>query len=138
MSGAPGHTGPTGATGRRGLQGTPYGAPGTAFYSPSGRVPIVKISNATSQTVAPGGYGTTYVVTDISFNSIVFPESMSAGDVGAFWTFRNNTSSALLDIALTSGSIVYNGLSAGVDVRLAAGNSITFVYTGVGTSYIAI
>ena len=142
MSGPAGHTGYTGVTGRCGLQGTPYGAPGTSFYSSSGRIPFVANTTLSPSSniyiTTPATYGTTYTITTTDFNQIIFAASMLASDVGVFWTFRNNTASTLLTISLSNATAVYNGSSAATSVKLAVGNSITFVYSGTGTSYIAI
>lgn len=63
---------------------------------------------------------------------------MLAADVGAFWTFRNNSGSLITPITLVNATAVYNGKSAATTVSIASGNSLTFVYSGTGTSYITI
>jgi hypothetical protein len=139
MSGAPGHTGHTGTTGRRGLQGTPYGPPGTTFYSPSGRVTLVDTRSSTNVNVAVGEYGALYILNNAEADNYYaqLPETMNTADGGAFWTFLNN---GLRDVNLnfTNGTVSANGEVDGSYMTLAVGNSITIVYTGIGTSYIAV
>lgn len=129
-----GPIGPQGIVGRRGLQGTPYGYPGTAFYSTAGRVPVVNVTSGTSISPATSGYGTLYNIRT-AITGITFP-SVPGGDVGAFWTFRNNSGSTLA-INLTTGTATYNGDAAATSVQIADGNSLTFVFVS-GTSYVAI
>ena len=114
MSGAQGPTGHTGATGRRGLQGTPYGAPGTTFYSPSGRITTSTQSGAVVEPRALD-YGIVYLLSGTRNQvTITFPSVMSSDDYGAFWTFRNIDDSVnkILTLTNTSG-VVYNGNSYG-------------------------
>jgi len=129
-----GPRGPQGIVGRRGLQGTPYGYPGVAFYSAAGRVPVVNVTSGSSISPSTSSYGTTYNIT-IGIGGITFP-SVPAEDVGAFWTFRNNSGSTLT-LALTTGTVTYNGNAAATQVEIADGNSLTFVFVS-GTSYVAI
>jgi hypothetical protein len=139
MSGAPGHTGHTGITGRRGLQGTPYGAPGTTFYSTSGRVTTsTKLSDFT---VSTSEYGINYLMTGTSNITVTLPSVIDIGDYGAFWTFRNNYSaSKTLTLANTAG-VVYSGNSAATSVTIASSNALTLVFSGgsnTTSTYIAI
>jgi hypothetical protein len=94
----------------------------------------VNVTSGTSISPATSGYGTLYNIT-AAITGITFP-SVSADDVGAFWTFRNNSGSTLA-ITLTTGTATYNGDAAATSVSIADGNSLTFVFVS-GTSFIAI
>lgn len=142
MSGAPGHTGHTGTTGRRGLQGTPYGAPGTTFYSTSGRV-TTSAQSGPEVSVQAVGYGITYLLSGSrDAVTITFPSVMSSNDYGAFWTFRNlqDGVNKTLNLVNTAG-VVYNGNSSASNVILGFSNSLTFVFSdgsNTTSTYIAI
>lgn len=141
MSLPQGPTGPTGMTGRRGLQGTPYGAPGTAFYSTSGRVSFSNQDSST-MTAAVGDYGITYLLrSSDTYITVTLPTSMSSTHVGAFWVFRNTyTETKSLTFSTGEGTppaIVYNGVSDAQNVNLAPGNAIALIYTGTANNYIS-
>lgn len=141
MSGNPGHTGHTGSTGRKGLQGTPYGAPGTTFYSPTGRVTTSTVLGG-NMTVLTNAYGTTYLLSAVTDPiNVTLPSGIGASDYGAFWTFRNTyTNTKVLAFTNTAG-IVYNGDSAATSISLQGGNAITLVFSGSSnttSTYIAI
>jgi hypothetical protein len=97
-------------------------------------VPVVNVTSGTSISPDTSGYGTLYNIRT-AITGITFP-SVPGGDVGAFWTFRNNSGSTLT-IALTTGTATYNGDAAATSVQIADGNSLTFVFVS-GTSYVAI
>jgi hypothetical protein len=97
-------------------------------------VPVVNVTSGTSISPATSGYGTLYNIRT-AITGITFP-SVPGGDVGAFWTFRNNSGSTLA-INLTTGTATYNGDAAATSVQIADGNSLTFVFVS-GTSYVAI
>lgn len=139
MSGPAGHTGHTGATGRKGLQGTPYGAPGTTFYSTTGRVTTsTKTGDFAVQT---SEYGINYLMTGASDITVTLPSTIDLSDYGAFWTFRNNYSAnKTLTLANTAG-VVYNGSSAATSVTIVPSNALTLVFSGSSnttSTYIAI
>jgi len=142
MSGPAGHTGHTGATGRRGLQGTPYGAPGTTFYSPSGRITTSVGGGFGNSQVGPrtDAYGVTWLIGTANGTDVTLPSTISSNDYGAFWSFRNNqTTSKLLTFA--NGTVQYNGDAAATQITLGSGNSITLVFSGgsnTTSTYIAL
>ena len=145
MSGKPGHTGHTGTTGRKGLQGTPYGAPGTTFYSTSGRVNVTAAND-------PYIYGTTPVIfteagglyaIQSSTNGtpqFVFPSTLTSDQYGTFWTITNQYTDEAQRIYINSG--IYRLTIPGgkincpqgqnpnvyIDLGLAPGQSISFVF----------
>jgi hypothetical protein len=128
MSGPAGHTGPTGATGRRGLQGTPYGPPGTSFYSTSGR-----IITATPDTggayinLSTDTFGTVYLLVSGQDTEVVAPAKVE--QIGGFWTIRNNTgANRVVNFGkMSSNGVYYNGTDFAGFVTLGAGNSLTLV-----------
>jgi hypothetical protein len=130
MSGAPGHTGHTGTTGRRGLQGTPYGPPGTAFYSPSGRITSSTETGATVN-IRTVDYGTFYLLSGSrSTAELIFPTTQSSANYGAFWTVRNIYSASKTLTLTNTGGVVYNGLDNVTEIVLTPDKSITFVFSG--------
>lgn len=143
MSGPAGPTGPTGAPGRKGLQGTPYGAPGTTFYSPSGR--ITTSAKVSDFTVSTSEYGINYLIMTASDSNVrvTLPDTISASDYGAFWTLRNNTADTKnLTFANTAGVLV-NGVSVSeqTSMKLGSSNALTLVFSGSSnttSTYIAI
>ena len=142
MSGPAGHTGHTGATGRRGLQGTPYGAPGTTFYSPSGRITTSVGGASGNSQVNPrtDAYGVTWLIGTANQTSVTLPSTISSNDYGAFWSFRNNQTTSKL-LVFTNGTVQYNGNDAATEITLGSGNSITLVFSGgsdTTSTYIAL
>jgi hypothetical protein len=142
MSGKPGHTGHTGATGRRGLQGTPYGAPGTTFYSPSGRITTsVGGSSGNSQvSLRTDAYGVTWLIGTATTTNVTFPSTISSNDYGAFWSFRNNQTTSKL-LVFANGTVQINGNDTADRLTLGSGNSITLVFSGgsnTTSTYIAL
>ena len=142
MSGPAGHTGHTGATGRRGLQGTPYGAPGTTFYSTSGRITTSVGGGAGNSQVSPrtDAYGVTWLIGTAGTTNVTLPGTISSNDYGAFWSFRNNQTTSKL-LVFTNGTVQYNGDAAADRLTLGSGNSITLVFSGgsnTTSTYIAL
>jgi len=153
MSGAQGPRGHTGATGRKGLQGTPYGAPGTTFYSTSGRVNVITVvgtgagTNALTLTTAGDLYA---IQSQIAYPTFTFPSNLTSNQYGTFWTITNQYTTEDQKISITSGILnltisgsVLNcpqGTGVTIDVGLAPGQSITFVFfagSGATAEYIA-
>jgi hypothetical protein len=151
MSGAQGPQGHTGTTGRKGLQGTPYGAPGTAFYSTSGRVDVIL--------AFPGG-GSVNEVSLIRAGSVfnntqtsgsppvfTFPIDLTTDQFGTYWTLTNTVGAQELTINIQGmykltipGAVLTVGADQRIVLSLYAGHSITFVYVAgsAGTAeYIA-
>lgn len=131
MSGPAGHTGHTGATGRKGLQGTPYGAPGTSFYSPSGRViTSVGDTSGTAFNLSTDSFGTIYLVTSGTDAEVAAPR-VDSTHIGGFWTIRNNTgANRVINFGkMSSNGVYYNGNDYAGFVTLADGNSLTLVIT---------
>jgi len=142
MSGPAGHTGHTGATGRRGLQGTPYGAPGTTFYSTSGRITTSVGGGAGNSQISPrtDAYGVTWLIGTANGTDVTLPGTTSSNDYGAFWSFRNNQTTSKL-LTFTNGTVQYNGDAAATQITLGSGNSITLVFSGgsnTTSTYIAL
>ena len=141
MSGPAGHTGHTGLQGRRGLQGTPYGAPGTTFYSPSGRITVGTSTNGgNTHSPSTSAYGI-YFLMGTGTQNVILPSTISSNDYGAFWTFRNNQSSNKSVNFTNTAGIVCNGNSAATTITIATGNSLTLVFSGGSndtSTYIAI
>ena len=153
MSGKPGHTGPTGATGRKGLQGTPYGAPGTTFYSPTGRVNVT--INADSSTVTFANAGGAYSIqASATMPTFSFPTNLTSNEYGTFWTVTNTFSGDLAQtIQIISGirilQIPGSKLTCDfqksptpefISLDIYQGQTIIFVYvagSGVNAEYIA-
>jgi hypothetical protein len=133
QDGEQGGLGPTGPTGPQGLLGwgggTTVGATGTPGFK------LVDVSSGTSLTVTTASLGTTYYITT-ALTGITFPSSMSGITSGAFWVFHNNTNTTL-SIALTSGTVSYDGNPSATAISLASSAKIMFVYTGSGTGYTA-
>jgi len=142
MSGAPGHTGPTGATGRRGLQGTPYGAPGTTFYSTAGRITTQSGTSGGGVNIQPttSAYGVTWLMGS-GDPIITLPSTISASDYGAFWRFRNNQTSKKTMTFNNTAGILYNGDPAATSFDIQPGTTVTLVFSGGSDSsatYIAL
>jgi hypothetical protein len=144
MSGAQGPQGHTGTTGRKGLQGTPYGAPGTTFYSTSGRVNILSVQ--------PGGQGnneaslihagSVFNITQTSGSPPVFtfPIDLTSDQYGAYWTLTNTTGAQELTINIQGlykltipGSVLTVAAGRQIVLSLHAEHSITFVYVAGST-----
>lgn len=140
MSGAQGPTGPTGATGRKGLQGTPYGAPGTTFYSPTGRV--TTSSRAEDITAPTSEYGTTYLSTSaFSGITVTLPSVIPQSDYGAFWTFRNTYNNPKNFYFANTAGILHKGNSTTTTIQIPGDHSVTLVFSGgsnATSTYIAI
>lgn len=135
--GLAGPQGVTGVTGRKGQQGTPYGPTGSSMFGAQGRV-LYSIPTSTTITVSTSTYGTTYVIGSAYLTTnITLPASMSSGDVGAFWTFQNNTSGNLT-IALTNGTASYRGNPSATTIYIGQYSGFVLVYSGTGTSYIVL
>jgi len=154
MSGAQGPRGHTGATGRKGLQGTPYGAPGTTFYSTSGRVNVITViaqpgTNALALTTAGDLYA---IQSEITSPTFTFPSNLTSNEYGTFWTITNQYTTGDQKISITSG--IFKLTISGsvltcqqnqnpnfyIDLGLAPGQSITFVFfagSGATAEYIA-
>jgi len=150
MSGPAGPTGPTGITGRRGLQGTPYGAPGTTFYSPSGRVP--EVNSVTSQTYVPSlgtNSGSMYCITSAINDPIIYlPGSLTSDQYGSFWIITNSGGGdgqriflrGLTQLTLSGVVLTMNPIGQYISIYMSAGETITFVFvggSGSSTTYIA-
>lgn len=152
MSGAQGPRGHTGTTGRKGLQGTPYGAPGTTFYSTTGRVNVTILDGnvQSAQFIDAGGLYT------LQQNAIVpqlsFPSNLTSDQYGTFWTVTNGNTQLNQRMYIQSG--IYKLTIPGsvltcqqnqnpnyyIDLGLAPGQSITFVFfagSGSSAEYIA-
>lgn len=153
MSGAQGPRGHTGTTGRKGLQGTPYGAPGTTFYSTSGRVNVITVvggqvgTNALALTTAGDLYA---IQSETVLPTFTFPSNLTSDQYGTFWTITNQYITGDQKISITSGILnltisgsVLNcpqGQGLSIDVGLSPGQSITFVFfagSGATAEYIA-
>jgi len=129
-------------TGRRGLQGDGIGPTGLNFFSSGGRVTTVTPAYPPSYIqLATSGYSTHYNIESSSITTITFPTSMTAGDTGAYWSFRNNTGVSKT-ITLSSGVAYYNGLSNATSITMNAGNGMALVWTGAtvggSNSYICL
>lgn len=107
MSGPAGPTGHRGIVGRKGLQGTPYGAPGTTFYSTTGTVPVTIMTSG-----GPPGGSVTYLNAGGVYNvqgtgntapNINFPTNLSTDQYGTFWTITNTTGQADQLITIQAG-----------------------------------
>jgi hypothetical protein len=139
MSGDPGHTGPTGTTGRKGLQGPPYGAPGTTFYSTSGRVTLTE--------VLPGGAGNNdalLINAGVVLNMtqlggdpplFTFPIDLTTDQFGTYWTITNTIAPNEQNIKIRNmykltipGAVLTVGAGQQIDLSVYRGHSITFVY----------
>lgn len=147
--GVTGGTGPTGFQGVQGPQGPPYGPTGVTgptgytgpnFYSASTRL---SVSGCTGST--PGNYfAPTSATTSTYYNiygspvsptgTITLPIGGAGLSAGAFWVFRNNTST-MLTLSLANGNAVYSGSVTAGSVYVASGNALTLVYS-TGSNYI--
>lgn len=140
LPGVTGGTGPTGWQGVQGPQGTPFGPTGLGFYSSATRLSLSGVTGSAATILYPtAASSTTYYTisgTSPTITGITLPSSTAGLFAGSFWVFRNNTSSSLT-VALTNGTAVCAGLSAATSITVGAGNSLTLVYSGAGTSYIA-
>lgn len=152
MSGAQGPRGHTGTTGRKGLQGTPYGAPGTTFYSTTGRVNVTILDGnpQSAQFINAGGLYT--LQQDAITPQLSFPSNLTSDQYGTFWTVTNGNTQLNQRININSG--IYKLTIPGsvltcqqnqipnfyIDLGLAPGVSITFVFvagSGSTAEYIA-
>ena len=84
----------------------------------------------TTATVTTGSYSTYYNITNSGFTTLNLPVSAPTTD-GAFWVFRNNTSS-YLSITVTGTT---NGISGNLFV-IPPGNSTTLMWSVSGSTYI--
>lgn len=138
--GVTGGTGPTGWQGVQGPQGTPFGPTGLPFYNSTTRLSLSGVTGSAATILYPtAASSTTYYTisgTSPTITGITLPSSTTGLSAGSFWIFRNNTGSSLT-LSLTNGTAVYGGLSAASSVVIASGNSLSLVYSGGGTSYIA-
>jgi hypothetical protein len=151
MSGDPGPQGHTGATGRKGLQGTPYGAPGTTFYSPSGRVVVlgVEAGGAGNNEATLIRAGSVFNITQVAGNPplFVFPIDLTTDQFGTYWTLTNTIGANEQNIKIQNmykltipGAVLTVGVGQQIDLSVYRGHSITFVYVAgsAGTAeYIA-
>jgi hypothetical protein len=135
IQGLPGGTGPTGPQGNQGPQGPPFGPTGAGFYSSSTRLNIsnfitgatITFTNATASTYYNIGSGTPLSA---------LSNATSSPPMGAFWVFRNNTSS-MITANLSNCTALYNNNAAASTVYIGSGNSLTLVYSGFSASFIA-
>ena len=157
MSGNPGHTGHTGATGRKGLQGTPYGAPGTTFYSSTGRVDAFDIIDAGvgQNSILLTTAGDVYRCDSVMFvpPEFVFPSNLTSDHYGTFWTITNGLTDGPAQEIIIAGGIFkltipgsvltcQQGANPAQFIRLGltSQQSITFVFfagSGATAEYIA-
>lgn len=139
MSGAQGPQGHTGTTGRKGLQGTPYGAPGTTFYSTSGRAVVrdVQAGGTGNNEASLIRAGSVFNITQTSGNPpvFVFPIDLTTDQFGTYWTLTNTIGSAELTIIIQGmykltipGAVLTVGVGQQIVLKLYVGHSITFVY----------
>jgi hypothetical protein len=139
MSGAQGPQGHTGTTGRKGLQGTPYGAPGTTFYSTSGRAVVrdVQAGGTGNNEASLIRAGSVFNITQTSGNPpvFVFPIDLTTDQFGTYWTLTNTIGSAELTIIIQGmykltipGAVLTVGVGQQIVLNLYVGHSITFVY----------
>jgi hypothetical protein len=148
---ATGPQGHTGTTGRKGLQGTPYGAPGTTFYSTTGRVDVTDASGG-AITIPLTNAGGLYTIQTAGQPSFRFPSDLTSGEYGTFWTITNGYISMEQRIIISEGifklTIPGSVLTCpqgenpqpSIDLGLAPGQSITFVFfagSGATAEYIA-
>ena len=149
---ATGHTGHTGATGRRGLQGTPYGAPGTTFYSTSGRVNVSELpDNPTIYDLTLANVGSVYTFGGTFYSyppSIGFPTNLTSDEYGAYWTITNTTANTGQEITIgrgiykltVAGAVLTVGVGEIIRLATTQGSSTTFVFvagSGSSAEYIA-
>ena len=147
---ATGHTGHTGITGRKGLQGTPYGAPGTTFYSTSGRVnvtPVLTRDQGDNTIVLTNAGGVYTILNDMGVNNpqFIFPSTLTSDQYGTFWTITNgyttgfsiNINSGIFKLTVP-GTVITCLQGVGetnfIRMSLNAGQSITFVFFAGSTT----
>jgi hypothetical protein len=94
-------------------------------YSTYSPLPLSNISG-TSLTVTTATYGKYYYITNTGFNSLTLPASAPT-DTGAFWVFRNSTSTYL-------SATVYNNNNITSPISIPGGTSVTIAVTGAGGS----
>jgi len=135
QQGAPGGTGPTGPQGNQGPQGNPFGPTGVGFYSSSTRLNISNFTTGATITFSNGSASTYYNITSGTPVSALL-NATSSPSAGAFWVFRNNTSNTITAV-LSNCTTLYNGNAAASTVYIGSGNSLTLVYSGSLTSFIA-
>jgi hypothetical protein len=82
------------------------------------------LNSSSSPAISTSTYGRYYSITNSAFATITLPSS-SAGDIGSFWVFRNNTA-AYLSITVT-----YAGTGGGGTglVTIPPANALTIVFT---------
>ena len=146
---ATGHTGHTGITGRKGLQGTPYGAPGTTFYSTSGRVnvtPVITRDTGNNTIVFTNAGGVYSILQDMGpgIPQFIFPNTLTSGEYGTFWTITNGYTNArnisILGInkLTVPGQVITCAQGFGettfIQMSLNVGQSITFVFFAGSTT----
>ena len=146
---ATGHTGHTGITGRKGLQGTPYGAPGTTFYSTSGRVnvtPVITRDTGDNTIVFTNAGGVYSILQDMGPQSpkFIFPNNLTSSEYGTFWTITNGYTNArnisILGInnLKVPGKVITCAQGFGettfIQMSLNVGQSITFVFFAGSTT----
>ena len=124
-----GSTGPTGATGPNAPTG-PTGATGPIQPYVAARLNTSTVSG-TSLTVSAATYTTYYYISNSGFNSLTLPAPtptlFTSGDIGAYWVFRNTTSSYISITTLANpGTPVLT-----TPLVIPPGNSITIVITAV-------
>jgi hypothetical protein len=88
---AGGATGPTGVTGSTGSTGA-LGTSSAARLNIQG-VTGTALTSLTTPPISTSTYSTYYNITNGGFNTLTLPSGMTAGDSGAFWVLRNNTTS---------------------------------------------
>jgi len=133
--GQQGGTGSTGYQGIQGPQGPPYGPAGPGFYSSSTRLNISNFTTGATITFSNGSASTYYNITSGTPVSAL-SNATSGAPAGAFWVFRNNTSN-MITAVLSNCTTLYNGNAAASTVYIGSGNSLTLVYSGSLTSFIA-
>ena len=133
MDGSQGNFGPTGQVGPMGLTGWGNGtATGPTGYS---NFNLSAVASGTTMTLTTSSLGTSYYITTRGITGITLPASMSGTSAGAFWLLQNS-SSGILNIALTNGTATYNGSTSTGSISILVGAGLTLAYSGVGTAYI--
>ena len=147
---ATGHTGHTGIKGRKGLQGTPYGAPGTTFYSTSGRVnvtPVLTRDQGDNNIVFANAGGVYTILNDMGVNNPIFnfPTNLTSDQYGTFWTITNGFTTAFniniksgINKLTVPGAVITCAQGVGetnfIQMSLNVGQSITFVFFAGSTT----
>jgi len=82
------------------------------------------LTNLTSPAISTSTYGTYYYITNSGFTGLTLPATLpAAGDAGAFWVLRNNTSS-YLSVSVTNPSNLSSPLV------IPPSNAVTIVWNG--------